>query len=77
MQSTEVPLSGKALSVARYSSWFFFAFTFRLTIGVGQAVTSAEHAAGLDIEHFALMFCLTMFAALTEKDIFFFVLFCL
>ena len=71
MQSTEVPVSGEALSVARYSSWFFFAFTLRLTIGVGQAATPAEHAAGLDIEHFALVFCLTMFAALTEKDIFF------
>ena len=42
-----------------------------LTMGIGQVVTSAEHAAGLDIEHFVLMFCLTMFTALTEKDIFF------
>ena len=46
-----------------------------LTMGVGQAVTSAEQAAGLDIEHLVLMFCLTMFIALTEKDIFFFELF--
>ena len=44
-------------------------------MGVGQAATSAEHTAGLDIEHFVLMFCLTMFTALTEKDIFFFELF--
>ena len=44
-------------------------------MGVGQAVTSAEHAAGLDIEHFVFLFCLTMFAALTEKDIFFLLLF--
>ena len=77
MQSTEVPVSGKALSVARYSFWFYFAFTLRLPIGVGQAATPAEHAAGLDIEHFALVFCFTMFTALTEKDIFFFVLFCM
>ena len=25
-------------------------------MGVGQAVTSAEHAAGLEIEHFVFMF---------------------
>ena len=75
IQSTEVPVSGKALRVARYSSRFFFAFTLILTIGVGQAATPAEFAAGLDIEHFALVFCLTMFAVLTEKDIFFFMLF--
>ena len=35
MQSTEVPVSGKALSVARYSFWFYFDFTLRLPIGVG------------------------------------------
>ena len=68
-------MSGRALRVARYSSWFFFAFTLILTIGVGQPVTPAEFTAGFDIEHFAFVVCLTIFAALTEKDIFFLLLF--
>ena len=75
IQSTEAPVSGRALSVARYSSWFFFALTLRLTMGVGQPVTPAEFTAGFDIKHFAFVVCLTIFAALTEKDIFFWLLF--
>ena len=43
-------------------------------IGVGQPATPAEFAAGLDIEHFAFVVCLTMLAALTVKDIFFLLL---
>ena len=75
MQYTEAPVSGSALRVARLCSWFFFIFTFKLTIGVGAPAIAAEFAAGLDMEHFAFVVCLTMFAALTVKDIFFFLLF--
>ena len=75
IKSTEAPVAGKALRVARYSSWFFFAFILILTIGIGQPATAAEFAAGLDIEHFAFVVCLTRFAALTVKDIFFLLLF--
>ena len=74
MQSTEAPVSGKALRVASFSSWFFFIFIFKLTIGVGQPAIAAEFAAGLDMEHFAFVVCLTMFSALTVKDIFFLLL---
>ena len=75
IQSTEAPVSGSALRVARYSSWFFFVFILILTIGVGQPAIAAEFAAGLDIEHFVFVVCLTMFAVLTVKYIFFLLLF--
>ena len=75
IQSTEAPVSGSALRVARYSSWFFFAFILILTIGAGQPATTAQFAASLDIEHFAFVVCLTIFAAMMEKDIFFLLLF--
>ena len=46
-----------------------------LTIGFGQPAITKEFAAGLDMEHFAFVVCLTMFAALTVKDFFFLLLF--
>ena len=75
MQSTEASVSGNSLRVARLSSSFFFIFIFKLTIRVGQPAIAAEFAAGLDMEHFVFVVCLTMFAVLTVKDIFFFLLF--
>ena len=41
-------------------------------MGVGIAEISAEHAAGLDEEHFVFLNVLTICAALMEKDNFFF-----
>ena len=59
MQSTEAPVSGSALRVARLSSWYFLVFILILTIRVGQPAISAEFAAGHD----------------TVKDFFFLLLF--
>ena len=40
-----------------------------------MAVISAEHAVGLDEEHFVFLTVLVIYAALMEKDNFFFFLF--
>ena len=74
MQSTEAPVSGKAQRVARFPPWLFFTFIFKFTMGIGMPDIAA-FAAGLDIEHFVLVDCLTKFAAFTLKDRFFLLLF--
>ena len=74
MQSTLAPVSGRAHSVANLSSLFFFIFSFKFTMGVGQP-DIAVFTAGFNIEHFVFVDCLTMFAAFTLKYSFFLLLF--
>ena len=74
MQSTEAPMSGKAWRVARFSPWLFFTFIFKFNMGIGMPDIAA-FAAGLDIKHFVLVDCLTMFSVFTLKYSFFLLLF--
>ena len=70
MQLMLAPVSGRACSVASFSSWLFFTFISKFTMGVGQS-DIAVFAAGLDIKHLVFIDCLTIFAAFTLKYNFF------